>query len=845
MPQPLTVQALLRQGISAAKAGQVEQARQALMRVVEFDETNVQAWLWLSAVVDDPTDKFTCLHNALGIEPGNKHAQLGLARLEEQYGIKPSAPPVPTAPLSSLPPPPPQIIEPSPNLPPPVAAPLNVRSPDCNLDSVDSSTPLPSPEPIPTKPARAERTGSGQYKRLAPTDAPPKPTAPRPGHLQEHASVAAALFKDDFAARRKQEPPPLAEPMPAELPLEFIPEPDDLSPPPPRPGPLRKLARVLIILVALLLCAPCSLLGGFQILAELNLRWNGQVVEASVTDYASTRDEQGVIRQEVQYKFSLDGTTWYAYNGSDNIRHPAWASLTPADWEAARKTKQVKVLYVPTMPSINRPLNLSEQSDPFKWPGRTLAIGLGVGLVVGIGGLSLSMFVGRGKDPAQIEPVVVKRYKRTLNKNEAVSTSAPGDQPKHRQAYASMAGALIQSKSPAKTSLVNDSKSGIKQDFEQSPEIILSEDLPAPRADGPICPFCRRPISAMASLCETCQLPLVVNCPACKARVDVEYPTCPECGEALGNYRHKTVYFAGLAQAYYEHQQHRQAIETWQVVQKLNPNYPQLRLHLAEAQAGMGRSQAAIAILRQVLTEDPGQEAACLILGKIYHHLSYWDEAEAVYKEALAMSPQSAELHFALGWLLADHGQLKGGLPYIREATQLDPKHGLAWFRLGQLHQALGQPKPAAAAYRQAVTLLPEDSLAHQQAVKLVGVVMPELPKVLDAGWLEFIRQVTGPALLCVLTVLLDSGMRPWWIPLTGWLALLLGLVGAFLWVSGANLPRNPMICWLAGERGLFTHEARVTATVLGVGCWLLAMAMILYPIGQSVPEVPSWIRSL
>jgi len=53
------------------------------------------------------------------------------------------------------------------------------------------------------------------------------------------------------------------------------------------------------------------------------------------------------------------------------------------------------------------------------------------------------------------------------------------------------------------------------------------------------------------------------------------------------------------------------------------------------------------------------------------------------------------------------------------------------------------------------------------------------------------------------------------------------------------------MICWLAGERGLFTHEARVTATVLGVGCWLLAMAMILYPIGQSVPEVPSWIRSL
>ncbi len=59
------IQALLRQGIAAVKAGQTEQASQVLLQVVTLDETNVQAWLWLSTVIDDPEDKFTCLQNVL------------------------------------------------------------------------------------------------------------------------------------------------------------------------------------------------------------------------------------------------------------------------------------------------------------------------------------------------------------------------------------------------------------------------------------------------------------------------------------------------------------------------------------------------------------------------------------------------------------------------------------------------------------------------------------------------------------------------------------------------------------------------------------------------------------
>ena len=42
------LKALLEEGITAAKAGQKERARQCLMQVVKADKNNEQAWLWLS-----------------------------------------------------------------------------------------------------------------------------------------------------------------------------------------------------------------------------------------------------------------------------------------------------------------------------------------------------------------------------------------------------------------------------------------------------------------------------------------------------------------------------------------------------------------------------------------------------------------------------------------------------------------------------------------------------------------------------------------------------------------------------------------------------------------------------
>lgn len=65
----------LQEGILAAKAGQVEQARFRLLDVVEQDQTNEAAWFWLYQVFDRPDDKRVCLENLLIINPDNQWAR--------------------------------------------------------------------------------------------------------------------------------------------------------------------------------------------------------------------------------------------------------------------------------------------------------------------------------------------------------------------------------------------------------------------------------------------------------------------------------------------------------------------------------------------------------------------------------------------------------------------------------------------------------------------------------------------------------------------------------------------------------------------------------------------------
>ena len=80
---------LLEQGIAALKARQKNQARQLLSQVVEMDEHNEMAWLWISGAVDTDAERRICLENVLAINPNNGIAKRGLERMGITQRISP------------------------------------------------------------------------------------------------------------------------------------------------------------------------------------------------------------------------------------------------------------------------------------------------------------------------------------------------------------------------------------------------------------------------------------------------------------------------------------------------------------------------------------------------------------------------------------------------------------------------------------------------------------------------------------------------------------------------------------------------------------------------------------
>jgi len=218
--------------------------------------------------------------------------------------------------------------------------------------------------------------------------------------------------------------------------------------------------------------------------------------------------------------------------------------------------------------------------------------------------------------------------------------------------------------------------------------------------------------------------------------------------------------------------------------------------------------------------------------------LHRWQEAQALYTQALTATPDSPQVHFALGSLLMETNELKTAFIHIRQTTQIDPQHGPAWLRLGQLYELAGERSSATHAYQRAITLLPPASLDAQAAQRQMERLHPPLPEVMVTSWFELIREMTGPTLIGVLVALLDAGLRPWWIPWTGWLALVMAMLGTFLWVSATSLPRNPLIRQLGAERSMQLTAVRTSVALLGAFFWLAAIGIILLPLGKSVPEM-------
>jgi hypothetical protein len=75
------VSRLLSAGVDAVKERRLEEARELLYQVIDLDDRNEKAWLWLSGVVEGIDERIICLENVVAINPHHELASEGLRLL--------------------------------------------------------------------------------------------------------------------------------------------------------------------------------------------------------------------------------------------------------------------------------------------------------------------------------------------------------------------------------------------------------------------------------------------------------------------------------------------------------------------------------------------------------------------------------------------------------------------------------------------------------------------------------------------------------------------------------------------------------------------------------------------
>src|SRR3954466_548337 len=88
-----SIESMLYDGAVAVREGRHADAQGLLLQVIERDEQNELAWLWLSGAMDDPADQQVALENVLAVNPDNQAAKSGLACLHAHHGNLAGAPP--------------------------------------------------------------------------------------------------------------------------------------------------------------------------------------------------------------------------------------------------------------------------------------------------------------------------------------------------------------------------------------------------------------------------------------------------------------------------------------------------------------------------------------------------------------------------------------------------------------------------------------------------------------------------------------------------------------------------------------------------------------------------------
>lgn len=167
-----------------------------------------------------------------------------------------------------------------------------------------------------------------------------------------------------------------------------------------------------------------------------------------------------------------------------------------------------------------------------------------------------------------------------------------------------------------------------------------------------------------------------------------------------------------------------QAIDAGRRALAIRQDYPPLQRNLGDAESGLGHWPEAAEHYRKLIDLErlqpggPGFAADARIkLGIALKHLSRFEEAVALFREAMKLTPDNLEPRDELANLYWQRGEMDEALAICRQTVQLHPQSSQAHNGLGNVYLETGRLDEAVASFEKAVQLQPSNVTADDHRV--------------------------------------------------------------------------------------------------------------------------------
>ncbi len=184
----------------------------------------------------------------------------------------------------------------------------------------------------------------------------------------------------------------------------------------------------------------------------------------------------------------------------------------------------------------------------------------------------------------------------------------------------------------------------------------------------------------------------------------------------------RAVSWRSLGDAYSRLNRQQDAIDAYRRAINLAADQPETWNNLGDVYASLNNNQAAIDAYREAVRLNPDYAAPWDSLGGIYAAEGREDEAIDAYSRVIELEPGYAWPYHHLAYIyshLEDYEQARALYQQALERHIDDPSRAVTWSNLGDVQVALGQQSRAISAYRAATRLAPDYAWPHHNLAEV------------------------------------------------------------------------------------------------------------------------------